>query len=434
MLSEIIQEKTRKLNVEIRRFAMQNDIYNYRITGEPLGGSIKDSIGPWPEYILHGIKCIRSEKGYCSPCGYSLDGFAPCCLKKNELKIIREKIYQQAMKIIKYFDSMVIHKQFRAFQDEERVYFVLTSVGSFFNDMEVPFELKNKILSKIQKIKEKKRLNIYLFTEVRPEDILEYESQGKLQRIAPVLNSLNTTIVLGLESIDETVRNYAYFKNLTLKTFEEAVKLLKNYSIKVGAFVFAGAHSLTQSETLKDFEKTVSYLYSHKIMPVVMIANIKICTLDHLLFILGKHRLIEPRTTLEIMRILRRKEEKIEPEPWLIADPVGGPPEPVFHPFRNRKMVTCSDCSSVILSGLRYIRKTYKWNNFDILVRPETEECDCADDYKNFLKNEMQFHKIPLQERILMNLEFAEKNLAKYYKYLLRRTLNLKSHQQKESR
>ena len=37
----------------------------------PFGGSIRESIGPFPEFIMKGRFCRRSLIGYCTPCFYS---------------------------------------------------------------------------------------------------------------------------------------------------------------------------------------------------------------------------------------------------------------------------------------------------------------------------------------------------------------------------
>jgi len=324
------------------------------------------------------------------------------------------------MRIVKDFDRLVMKKQFRVFQSgkEKRIYFVVTAVGSFFSDNEVPLNIKSEMLSKLQALVKDSNMNVWMFVETRPEDVITYVEQGKIGKICDSLIDLNTTVLFGFESINETIRNLDYLKNLSLETFENAVKLLQNYGIRNGAFVFVGGHSLTQTEIVKDFENTVSYLYSRRIMPVVMVENLKKCTINHLLYLLGQHRLVEPRTSLKILEILRAKQVDLSPEPWLVADPVGGPPEPAIHSFKNDKMRTCNDCAGNILGGLRYIRKTYRWNDFDVLLHPEIDDCNCIEDYRKLIELESNLSSLPLEQRIFSNVKFAEQNLNKYFALL----------------
>jgi len=327
---------------------------------------------------------------------------------------------KQAQRIIENFQEYVLKKQYQVAY-KEKIQFVLTTIGSFFNDLELPFEYKrriiNKLLLKIKKLRLAKQ--IFLYIEVRPEDVIEYEYTGKFNKISTELANLNTTLLLGLESIDDFVRNNLYLKNLNKETFERAVKIIREHELSVGAFVFVGAMLLSQNEILNDFKATITYLYSNDIIPVIMIGNVKPCTLYHLLFMYRKYKLVEPRTILRLLTMLKERERELSPVPWLIADPVGGPPEPSVHPFDNDFMVTCKECSYAILTAIRLLRKTYNWDAINHIIVPEVKECICESRYTRLISEEKELERIPLSKRLENTITFIESKIEKYIRCLV---------------
>jgi len=410
-------ERIRTLNKKIRIFCEDQSIYNYKISNMPLGGSIKDSIGPWPEYIVHGIKCRRSEAGFCSPCGYSHDGYSRRKLDNLEIDV-ENYLYNQLIVLVKNFRKMVSERQFCNVQGDRKVYIAFTALGSFFCDEEMNFKSKLKVLKQVQGLIKKEKTKICFVTEVHVKDVINYEKSGKLNRLSDILTSLNTVVILGFESINDFIRNYLYCKGLTIHDFEYAVHILKKHNIYPAAFVFVGTHTLSQMEIINDFEKSVQYLYNLSVIPVVMVANLKIGTLDHLLFTLSNQKLVEPRTVERVLCTLKRNEKSLFPFPWLIADPVGGPPEPLVHSFNNDKMWTCKDCSYNILAALRYLRKTYDWRNYETILSPEVRECTCQDDYEQQVDLESNVSK-PIEVRLERNIKTAEENLHRYFDFLV---------------
>jgi len=365
---------------------------------------------------LHGKKCPRSSVGFCSPCGYSHDGYSQKKIKSLGINV-GNYTDRQANIILKNFKNMVLDRQFCSLSNDNKIYFVLTTVGSFFSDTEISFKRKLNILKQVHDLKDKDDIDLCFITEVFAEDIISYERNGKLEMLNDVLTSLDSTIVLGFESANDFVRNNLYLKGLTIEKFENAIEIIKERNIHPAAFAFVGTHTLTQKEIVDDFKNTVKYLYNLSVIPVIMVANLKIGTLDHLLFALSTQKVVEPRTVDTVLNILKDNQKCLAPFPWLIADPVGGPPEPLIHAFNNKKMCTCNDCSYNILAALRYVRKTYDWGKYEMILSPEVRKCTCNAKYEHEIDIE-ENNVLELEERLKRNISIAEENLNNYFNFL----------------
>lgn len=366
----------------------------------PLGGNINESIGPWPEYILHGYSCYRSKRGYCTPCGYS--NITPVVAEDRE---VQSSVLNQVDWILSDFDLNVLSKQCLK-NSEGGCNIVITPIGSFFSNYEINPNTRKKILQKLKVFSEKKKINFNLYIESHSHDVISSFESGELNELNDYLTKLNTTIIMGFESRDNFVRNVLYCKNLDLGDFEKAYKILNDANLRVGAFLFAGCHSMLQGEILEDVEESIIYLNKLNILPVFMIANFKEYTIDHLLFKFKKHVSIEPRTILDLITLISKyyigSDKKI---PWLLADPVGGPPDPEVHPFNSMKYA-CAQCSQSILEALRYLRQTYDWGGYFAKIS-KLNNCECVYEYERFINHERAKNKKSLLERAVENVQFA---------------------------
>jgi hypothetical protein len=148
-------------------------------------------------------------------------------------------------------------------------------------------------------------------------------------------------------------------------------------------------------ETIYDVEKTLHYLRDKNVIPVIMINNLKPFTMNHLLYKYNRYNLPDPRTILKIVKILKRLSLNISTsEKWLMADPIGGPPEPEIHPFNNPKKVTCDKCSDIIYKAIcgdytksepNGLRETYDWVEFEEKLK-SIEDCECKQKYEEMLE------------------------------------------------
>jgi radical SAM enzyme (TIGR01210 family) len=428
---EDLKKKTLRIDQFLRSACQRGFKERRRVYSRPFGGSSKDSLGPWPEFIFRGFECPRSRSGFCTPCGYS--NVPSPKLVHRYLRPVYESLVAQTDFILRRFNQIVMANQrrrqpypgfVRRYGEGREAMFGLAPTGSFFNDLEIPHPYRVKILDRIARYAKQHRIDLQLFLEASAWDIIRANSTGTLQELVPMLQELNTVVPMGLESVDCLVRNVLYCKGLSLEEFESAVRIIRKLELVPAAFVFAGVHSLTQSETIKDLESTLTYLRRLDTVPVLMISNLKSFTLAHLLYTIGRYRLLEPRTILALVQHLTELTSKrLRTEPWLMADPVGGPPKPVANPFTNPSMVTCKKCTYQVLYTVRRLREDYDLTSFHRRLE-SLKRCPCAHKYGRTVVAEQELAgKTTAIQRATRNIEFADCTKEEYVACLL----NLKS-------
>jgi len=400
-------KKTKEIN-RFLRIAYAKSIKKRKAFNIPFCRSIKESIGAFVEVIYKGLPCPYSLKGTCAPCGYS----------NIPVAVSKEKIWQslvtQTDYILKNFEKLILKKDKVDLPHDPKnlVRFALSPTGSFFSNFEIPPKYRKEILEKFLRFSKERNFEFEIFIEARAEDIINLTEREK-REITNILNELNVTILLGLESINDLTRNVIYCKDLELNDFEKAIEIIrKDLKCKSGAFIFAGLHSMNEIETFNDIKKTLLYLKKRKILPVIMIENLKSFTLPHLLYLYERHKMIDPFTIHKIILFMSSifENKKLE---WLFADPVGGPPAPKVHAFKNRTKIACPKCSNKILKGIRNLRENYSFNEY-------LKTTNAIENHKCFLKYESYLNSLKsqknLKERVKSNLDFALKKKVEYVK------------------
>jgi uncharacterized Fe-S cluster-containing MiaB family protein len=188
--------------------------------------------------------------------------------------------------------------------------------------------------------------------------------------------------VFGFESVDQYARNVLYNKRLELSEFESAIDKLTIIGLTPGAFVFAGLFAYNDLQTHNDVLATVTYLLGKKIFPVLMFQNDQPYTITDMMLKHNMITLLEPLTVAWIIAdtIALLQSQRTY---WLIADPVGGPPEPDYHIFRGAK-ITCPACTDVIYKALVDLRKTRKFDTF-LTEYEKVKQCECYAHYMKYI-------------------------------------------------
>ncbi len=421
-----IQKRTKQLNLCLREKYLQFLEKEPQTYCKPQGGEAVNSIGPWPEFIFHGLACNYNKKGFCTPCGYSN---IPPVLEDDSQAY--EALLAQTEHIVGNPIEHILDAQRRAepypnfpkrFKEGKNAMMALSPIGSFFNGRELPLVIRIKILQKVADVVQEHKLNFQLFIEVHADDVIEANKKDEIQPVLHLLKELNTVVLIGLESIDQVVREILFFKDLRLFNFETAVDILRKHELEVGAFIFAGVHSMTEKETIQDVKSSLKYLSDRNVVPVVMLANLQKYTLNHLLYVHGRYRMLDPWSILELICMLRTYSAGPETtDPWFFADPEGGPPSPVAAPFQNDKKIACGLCSNRILNIIRRLREDYDWERFD-LGQMALKDCACRNEYREFLKEQAETEgKIDLLDRAYENIMFADSAKNHYTSSLSRK-------------
>jgi len=413
-----IQKHIKDFTLEFRKFYYTNFSKPAENYTRPFGGNITESIGPWAEFILKGRFCNRSLKGYCSPCFYSR--FPKINGNKSQ---IENQLLSQANYVIDNFKRLIIDNQqgiviiqkHKLKYKNNPVCFVFTPTGSYFDNLEYPQEVRIMILKKLLETSMKYETDICMYIESHAEDFNKFDITDELGKIeCDLLQQLNTRILFGFESKNEFVRNTLYNKNLKLNDYLKAINKAKSLNFPVGSFVFSGIVPLNNSEVINDAKQTIDFLLKNGITPVLMFNNIQPFTISELLYQFGKYKMTEPRTVLEIIKylidVIADNDNSIDK--WLIADPIGGPPEPLYNIFSNKEKITCDKCTKRIYDVIVHLRKTkekkYFLKQYELLTK-----CECHNGYEKLLDKEKQ-DKITVKKRISKALAFVELNKQEY--------------------
>ena len=379
----------------------------------PNGGDIKDSTNNTPAIYLEGPHCCKSDAGCCTNCFYSM-------YIQHDANKTKEKIKAQVDWILDNFDEEVVQKQEGptkiknddfTYPEKEPITVTISPTGSYFSDYEFPKEVRFYMLEKLlQKSKEYGR-DVVLIIEAHATDVI----RGIDEKEADLLRKLHTKCILGFESVVDYSRNVLYNKKLPLEVYEKAVQILQNSGIDVGSFVIGGLITYNDLETKQDMLKTVEYLKSKNVFPVMMFSNIQQYTMTDVLHQAGEYHLLQPFTTTDIIKemftILGNDSY------WMVPEPVSGPPVPKNNIFYNRQDVTTPPHVNRELHKLLFkLRMTRDSNEFvkeyeRILQEHQVE----YEEYRRSVETEKN-NAEPLETRLIKAITCTKTRLPEYYK------------------
>lgn len=379
--SVLQRDEINRLSLQLRTAYYDTHTEDLQSYSKPYGGAMTESIGAWPEFILKGTFCKRSSKGLCSPCFYSRFPLSKSS-RSDYLEMVKEQVYY----VTNNFEALVSNYQYgQAFTDSSSISLVLTPTGSFFDGFEFPIDIRLEMEQALVEIAESQKIDIQLHIESHCEDFIAYDvSNENSKKEINLLKKLNTRVVFGFESVDEYTRNVLYNKSLALSDFELAINKINSVDLSPGAFVFAGLFAHNDRQAHDDVISTVDYLLRQSVFPVIMFQNDQPYTITDVLLKNGKISLLEPLTVAwiisDIIGLLKK-----HPSYWLIADPIGGPPEPDCHIFKEAK-ITDQSCSASIYKALVDLRKNRILSKFSS-VYEHIKNFECYERHKKYISS-----------------------------------------------
>lgn len=385
---------------------------------EPNQLTAKQGLGNFPAFYLEGHHCERSDCGNCTNCFYS---------QFYSEEPTKEQIQAQYDYVLKHFEELVLKEQYGKnefpqdslfYQDAKPIFMTFSPTGSFFSEKEFPRELRIDFLRKLKEKSSQLQRDIILHIESHANDVVKAETNLLQGEEIELLRKLHAKCILGFESVNEWSRNVLYNKRLPLKEFEKAVTILQRAGIEVGAFVFSGLMTHTDTEAKQDMLSSVKYLKELGVFPVLMFANCQSWTIPDLLIQAGEAKLQEPYTVLdtvyEAMNILT-KNGKAEAGYYLVPEPVDGPPYPEKNIFFDRddlEGISSVECmlAHEILVNFRATRdiETFQkaWETFT-KTHPS---------YTHYLERmrRQESSKLPLQTRLEKIIEVVVNHFEHY--------------------
>ncbi|MGQ4874405.1 MAG: archaeosine biosynthesis radical SAM protein RaSEA [Promethearchaeia archaeon] len=248
-----------------------------------------------------GCSWALSSYGGCSMCGYINDA----CLNDVKPEYLK-----------KQFDIAFNSKLEEIESDKYNYVLKLFNSGSFFDDSEIPIEIREYIFQKISKIKKIKELVI----ESRPE----YITEDKLIEIKDNLKKKYVEIGIGLETTDDFIRNNYINKGFNFEEFKRVLGICKEYNIGVKAYLLFKPPFLNEQSAIDDCINSILLLSNLKVNSIsINPLNIQKGTLAEYLWFQNRYR---PPWFYSLFKAIRRAFKKFpygKTSIRILSDPSG---------------------------------------------------------------------------------------------------------------
>lgn len=125
--------------------------------------------------------------------------------------------------------------------------------GNFFNDQEVPAEVRSHMFRRCRDAGVK-----YVTVESLPQ----YITPARVAASKEDLGDAVMTVFIGFQSSNDTIRNVAINTTCSRQAFEAAHRLLDSYGYHVASFLMVKPPFVTENEAVEDVVSSVKYLAS----------------------------------------------------------------------------------------------------------------------------------------------------------------------------
>ncbi len=203
-----------------------------------------DEIGKEFTVILRtkGCSWALGNSGGCTMCGYIQDA---------NIKAVPSQF------IIKQFDYALEQKVNELNNQKHNYILKIFNSGSFFDETELDSGARKHIYQRISEIKNIKEFVI--------ESRVEYLSSDHLTELKHNLKNKYIEIGIGLETVNDYIRNNYINKGLMYKNFLETVNLCKSYDIGVKVYLLLKPPFLNEQSAIDDCIDSIKSLIDLKV-------------------------------------------------------------------------------------------------------------------------------------------------------------------------
>ncbi|MBS3137169.1 hypothetical protein J4232_01930 [Candidatus Woesearchaeota archaeon] len=137
------------------------------------------------------------------------------------------------------------------FSDIKRIDF--PTAGSFYNDRELSIESRNYLFFEVSKLP---------VDTVMVETRIDYLTEEKVKESKRYLRKDQIIeLAVGLESVDDIIRNKVLRKGLKKKGFEHFADICNNTNSQLLAYILIKSPTLSEAEAVEDAVRTADYVY-----------------------------------------------------------------------------------------------------------------------------------------------------------------------------
>jgi radical SAM enzyme (TIGR01210 family) len=303
-----------------------------------------------------GCSWALGEYGGCSMCGYIQDSTI-------------ERIDQ--IHIINQIDYAFQEKINEITSDEDDFILKIFNSGSFFDDGEISEEVREYIFKKIADIPKIKEIVI--------ESRVDYITSEKLKRMKSILKDKYVEVAIGLETVNDYIRNNYINKGLSFKDFQDAIELCKRNDVGLRIYLLFKPPFLNEQTAIEDCVNSIKILADLKVNTIsINPLNIQKNSLVEYLYYQNRYR---PPWFYSLFKCLLKacKDNNILDSLRIISSPSGAGTKKGIHNCLRR------ECNEVMSKTLEEFVLT---QNINCLIKNNTNfSCDCLLKYqlqKNF--------------------------------------------------
>ncbi len=304
-----------------------------------------------------GCSWALGDYGGCSMCGYIQDSTI-------------EKIDQ--IHIINQFNYAFEEKISEITSDEDDFIIKIYNSGSFFDDDEISADVREHIFKKIADVPKIK--------EVVIESRVDYITNEKLNIMKSILKDKYVEVAIGLETVNDYIRNNYINKGLKFKDFLDAIHLCKKNDIGIRAYLLFKPPFINEQTAIDDCANSIQKLVELKINTIsINPLNIQKNSLVEYLFYQNRYR---PPWFYSLFKCLLKtcKNNDILKSVRIISSPSGAGTKRGIHNCLKR------ECNEFMITALKEFVLTQNINS--LTINDSHTSCDCLLKYqlqKNFI-------------------------------------------------
>lgn len=308
-----------------------------------------DEVGKEFNIILRTPGCYwaLSKTGGCSMCGYVEDAYMGTITPEN---------------LINQFDYAVDKKIEEIKNDRTGYILKIFNSGSFFDEREIPKTVAEEIFKKIKKLPNVKEVVI----ESRPEFI----KKKKIKAMKEILDDKYVEIGIGVETVNDYIRNTYINKGMKYEVFLRAVEDLKNLNVGIKAYLLFKPPFLTEQAAIDDCRTSIRKLIDLKINTIsINPVNIQKGSFVEYLWNRKKYR---PPWFYSLFECLKQSvTQKDLKTTRIISDPSGAGSQRGIHNCQK------FECNNVMKDALREFVLSQ-----DLMKLNIQEKCECKKRYE----------------------------------------------------
>jgi radical SAM enzyme (TIGR01210 family) len=304
-----------------------------------------------------GCNWALGDYGGCSMCGYVQDSTIE---KIDQLHIINQIDYAFQDKI----------EEIR--NDSDDYIIKIFNSGSFFDDDEISEDVREYIFKKIA--------NVPNINEIVIESRVDFITSEKLKSMKDILKDKYVEVAIGLETVNDYIRNKYINKGLSFKDFISVIQLCKKFDIGIRAYLLFKPPFLNEQTAIDDCVNSIQRLVELEVNTIsINPVNIQKGSLVEYLYYQKRYR---PPWFYSLFKCLIKacKENDNLNSVRIISSPSGAGTKKGIHNCLKR------ECNEFMSKNLEEFVLT---QNINCLIRQESDfSCDCLLKYqlqKNFI-------------------------------------------------